>query len=67
MPSAYVHTRQLPYPTKHMANSDKKESCHLLIKHTRAVAMYTAKHMASGNLGVGDETNVWARWQMPTH
>ena len=29
--------------------------------------MYTAKHMAIGSLGVGDETGVWARWQMPTH
>ena len=29
--------------------------------------MYTAKHMESGNWGVGDETGVWARWQMPTH
>ena len=50
-----------------MAIRIKKESCHLLIKHTRAVAMYSAKHMASGNLGVGDETGVWARWKMPTH
>jgi len=29
--------------------------------------MYTAKHMATSSLGVGEETGVWARWQMPTH
>ena len=29
--------------------------------------MYTAKHMATSSLGVGEETSVWARWQMPTH
>ena len=36
-------------------------------KHTRAIVMYTAKRMATDSLGVGEETGVWARWQMPTH
>ena len=25
--------------------------------------MYTAKRMATGSLGVGEEAGVWARWQ----
>ena len=29
--------------------------------------MYTAKRMATGSLGVGEEADVWARWQTPTH
>ena len=29
--------------------------------------MYTANRMVTDSLGVGEETDVWAKWQMPTH